>query len=117
MYIEEKDEIGEKTFYTLYKRINGGKTLDGYVITINGSKFTVHKSENQRFDINSTNTLSKNSEFKNIDDFLNKNKDEETKLKLIKTDLVYQDGKLYNAYSVLIDFEGAKSVTALYEEK
>lgn len=116
-YIVEKDEVESKVFYTLYKKINGGKTLNGYVITVEDKKYRVSKSEGNRFDINVENTISSDTEFKNIDDFLSKNAKDKTELKLLKTDLVYQDEKLYNAYSILISYDGVSSVITIYEEK
>lgn len=116
-YIVEKDEVESKVFYTLYKKINGGKTLNGYVITVEDKKYRVSKSEGNRFDINLENTISSDTEFKNIDDFLSKNAKDKIELKLLKTDLVYQDEKLYNAYSILISYDGGNSVITIYEEK
>lgn len=117
-YIQDENKVEEKTFYTLFETVNGGKTLNGYVIVVENKRFNVTKSEGNKFDINSENNISKNLDIKNIDDFLKKaEKENNVKFTLKKTELIYQDGKLYNAYEIESSFEEGKSVITLFEEK
>lgn len=113
-FIEDKEDVDGKTIYHLYKKYKGAKLLDGYEIVVKDNRFKVTKVENKKFYIKVDDALSKFG----IDRYLKyrENKTGE-KLKLIKTEFIYQDGIFYNFHEIEVTFGGKKSRIFFYEEK
>jgi hypothetical protein len=113
-YIEDKEDVDGKTIYHLYKKYKGAKTLDGYEIIVKDNKFKVTKVDNKKFDIKTEPDIPK----LNIDEYLRyrENKTGE-KLKVIKTEFIYQGGIFYNFHEIEVTLGGKKSRIIFYEEK
>ena len=113
-YIEDKEDVDGKTIYHLYKNYKGAKILDGYEIVVKDNRFKVTKLENKKFDIKVEPDIPK----LNIDEYLRyrENKTGE-KLKVIKTEFIYQDGIFYNLHEIEASFGGKKTRIFFYEEK
>lgn len=116
-YKLSKFENQDKTFYEFLEVIDGGVTLNGYVIQVKGEELTVTKNSGQKYDIEENKIIKKGS-FKDINEYIEKNSSKEVILKLNKSKLIYQDGKLYNLHFISVEKEnGEKLVLDLYEEK
>lgn len=113
-YIEDKEDVDGKTIYHLYKKYKGAKILDGYEIVVKDNRFKAIKVDNKKFDIKTEPDIPK----LNIDEYLRyrENKTGE-KLKVIKTEFIYQDGIFYNFHEIEVTFGGKKSIIFFYEEK
>lgn len=111
-YVSEKTITDDGIFYTFFRKINGGKTLNGFVAKIKNGELTVSKSENNLFDIHEENILFKDR-YSSIKEFIDSSKG----LSLIKSELIYQDGILYYAHSIQSELDGLKEIYTIYEEK